>query len=112
MSQNHRIVGVGRELCGSSSPTLLPKQGLIPRSSKYVGRRIKKEKLLFPPEDTCSNFVPGRAFWASCILCVIALEVFFSLLTVFLSQLHPLFCPSSTPIAQFSVFVEEATLLL
>ena len=26
-SQNHRIVGVGRDLCGSSSPTLLPKQG-------------------------------------------------------------------------------------
>jgi len=26
-SQNHRIIGVGRDLCGSSSPTLLPKQG-------------------------------------------------------------------------------------
>jgi len=26
-SQNHRIVGVGRDLCGSPSPTLLPKQG-------------------------------------------------------------------------------------
>jgi len=26
-SQNHRIVGVGRDLCGSSSPTTLPKQG-------------------------------------------------------------------------------------
>jgi len=25
-SQNHRMVGVGRDLCGSSSPTLLPKQ--------------------------------------------------------------------------------------
>jgi len=25
--QNHRIVGVGRDLCGSSSPTPLPKQG-------------------------------------------------------------------------------------
>jgi len=24
-SQNHRVVGVGRDLCGSSSPTLLPK---------------------------------------------------------------------------------------
>jgi len=24
-SQNHRVVGVGRHLCGSSSPTLLPK---------------------------------------------------------------------------------------
>jgi len=27
LSQNHRMVGVGRDLCGSSSPTLLPKQG-------------------------------------------------------------------------------------
>jgi len=27
-SQNHRIVGVGRDLCGSSSPTLLPKHVL------------------------------------------------------------------------------------
>ena len=26
-SQNHRMVRVGRDLCGSSSPTLLPKQG-------------------------------------------------------------------------------------
>ena len=26
-SQNHRIVGVGRDLCGSSSPPPLPKQG-------------------------------------------------------------------------------------
>ena len=26
-SQNHRMVGVGRDLCGSSRPTLLPKQG-------------------------------------------------------------------------------------
>jgi len=27
ISQNHRIEGVGRDLCGSSSPTPLPKQG-------------------------------------------------------------------------------------
>jgi len=26
-SQNHRMVGVGRDVCGSSSPTPLPKQG-------------------------------------------------------------------------------------
>jgi len=26
-SQNHSMAGVGRDLCGSSSPTLLPKQG-------------------------------------------------------------------------------------
>ena len=27
ITQNHRMFGVGRHLCGSSSPTLLPKQG-------------------------------------------------------------------------------------
>ena len=26
-TQNHKMVGVGRDLCESSSPTLLPKQG-------------------------------------------------------------------------------------
>jgi len=38
-SQNHRMLGVGRDLCGSSSPTPLPKQGLLQqacsRFSKY-----------------------------------------------------------------------------
>ena len=27
ISQNHRMVGVGRDLCGPSGPTPLPKQG-------------------------------------------------------------------------------------
>jgi len=29
-SQNHRMLGVGRDLCGSSSPTPLPKRGHLP----------------------------------------------------------------------------------
>ena len=33
-SQNHRIVGVGRDLCVSSSPTPLPKQGHIQQSAQ------------------------------------------------------------------------------
>ena len=32
-TQNHRIVGVGRDLCGSSSPTLLPKQGHLQQAA-------------------------------------------------------------------------------
>jgi len=32
-SQNHRIVGVGRDLCGSSSPTLLLKQGHLQQAA-------------------------------------------------------------------------------
>ena len=46
-SQNHRIVGVGRDLCGSPSPTLLPKQGhpeqaaqdLVQVGLEYLQRR-------------------------------------------------------------------------
>jgi len=46
-SQNHRMVGVGRNLCGSSSPTLLPKQGhlqqaaedLVQAGLEYLQRR-------------------------------------------------------------------------
>ena len=33
-SQNHRIVGVGRDLCGSSSPTLLPEQGHLQQAAQ------------------------------------------------------------------------------
>jgi len=33
-SQNHRMVGVGRDLCGSSSPTLPPKQGHLQQAAE------------------------------------------------------------------------------
>ena len=33
-SQNHRMVGVGRDLCRSSSPTLLPKQGHLQQAAE------------------------------------------------------------------------------
>ena len=46
-SQNHRMVEVGRDLCGSSSPTLLPKKGhlqqaaqdLVQAGLEYLQRR-------------------------------------------------------------------------
>jgi len=46
-SQNHRMVGFGRDLCGSSSPTFLPKQGhlqqaaqdLVQAGLEYLQRR-------------------------------------------------------------------------
>ena len=46
-SQNHRMVGVGRDLCGSSGPTPLPKQGhleqavedLVQEGVEYLQRR-------------------------------------------------------------------------
>ena len=33
-SQNHRMFRVGRDLCGSSSPTLLPKQGHLQQAAE------------------------------------------------------------------------------
>jgi len=35
-SQNHRMVRVGRDLCGSSSPTPLPKQDLLQQAAHVV----------------------------------------------------------------------------
>jgi len=35
-SQNHRMVGVGRDLCGSSSPTSLLKQGHLQQAAQDV----------------------------------------------------------------------------
>ena len=45
-SQNHRMVGVGRDLCGSSSPTLLPKQDHVSRSTWHIpeGHGCKRRK--------------------------------------------------------------------
>jgi len=34
VSQNHRMVGVGRDLWGSSSPTPLPKQGHLQQAAQ------------------------------------------------------------------------------
>jgi len=43
-SQNHRMFGVGRDLCGSSSPTPLAKQGDLQQGAQdfvsIVSRRI------------------------------------------------------------------------
>ena len=33
-SQNHRMIGVGRDLCGSSSPNLPPKQGHLQQAAE------------------------------------------------------------------------------
>jgi len=46
-SQNHRIVGVGRDLCGSSSPNPLLKQGHlhIPWLQGFVHMSPRKLKL-------------------------------------------------------------------
>ena len=39
-SQNHRIVGAGRDLCGSSSPTLLLKQGHLQQAAQDLVQAV------------------------------------------------------------------------
>ena len=40
-SQNHRMLGVRRDLCGSSSPTFLPKQGHLQQAAQdSLSRRV------------------------------------------------------------------------
>jgi len=39
-SQNHGMFGVGRDLCGSSSPTLLPKKGHLQQAAQDLVQGI------------------------------------------------------------------------
>jgi len=45
-SQNHRKVGVGRDLCGSPSPTLLPKQGHLQQAAQDLEEEMVNKKVL------------------------------------------------------------------
>ena len=58
-SQNHRIVGVGRDLCGSYSPTLLPKQGHLQQAAQDLVQAgleyLQRRRLHNPPGQP----VPG-----------------------------------------------------
>ena len=62
LSQNHRMFGVGRDLCGSSSPTLLPKQGhlqqaaqdLVQAGLEYLQRR-RLHNLPEKSESSCCH---------------------------------------------------------
>jgi len=58
--QNHRKVGVGRDLCGSSSPTLLLKQGHLQQAAQDLVQAISaprtvtlKWTLMPSPMRTC-----------------------------------------------------------
>jgi len=59
LSQNHRMVGVGRDLCGSCSPTPLPKQGHLQQAAQdlvQVGLELSPEKeTAQPPWAACSR---------------------------------------------------------
>ena len=51
-SQNHRMVGIGRDLCGSSSPTLLPKQGHLEQAVEDLAQAgleyLQRRRLIKP----------------------------------------------------------------
>jgi len=50
-SQNHRMLGFGRDLCGSSSPTPLPKQG-------HLEQAAQKFSLMFTWNFLCFSLCP------------------------------------------------------
>ena len=59
VDQNHRMVGVGRDLCGSSSPVPLPKQGHPEQAAEdlvQAGLEISPEKETpQPPWAACAR---------------------------------------------------------
>ena len=68
-SQNHRMVGVGRDLCGSSSPTLLLKQGHLQQGFLFCF-----PCKIFPWEGKCltissSHPWPPSGRTRHCLLC-------------------------------------------
>ena len=42
LPQNHRMVGVGSDLCGSSSPTLAPKHGHLQQATEERSQAVLK----------------------------------------------------------------------
>ena len=58
-SQNHRTVGVGRDLCGSSSPTLLPKRGHLQQAAQDLVQAgleyLPEKENPQPPWAACSS---------------------------------------------------------
>ena len=57
-SQNHRMVGVGRDLWGSSSPALLPKQGHLQQAAEDLVPKAQKQ-------SQCGMQPAGTGPWAA-----------------------------------------------
>ena len=54
-SQNHSMFGVGRDLCGSSSPTLPPKQGHLQQAAQDILWISPEKENPQPPWAACSR---------------------------------------------------------
>ena len=55
----HRMAGIGRDLCGSSSPTLLPKQGHLQQAAQYLvqaGLEYLQRRRQHPGSETISRY--------------------------------------------------------
>ena len=66
-SQNHRMVGVGRDLRGSSRPTLLPNQGHLQQAAQdlvQVGFEYLQRRRLHSPSGNNSRV--ARQSWVLC----------------------------------------------
>jgi len=58
------MLGVGRDLCGSSSPTLLLKQGHLQQAAQdlvQVGHSTLGDTTLF--QDSTERLFPGNTLW-------------------------------------------------
>ena len=65
-SQNHRMAGVGRDLCGSSSPTPLPKQGHLQQAAQDLVREGLDSPSLEIFYNLSGQPVPVLWFWDIC----------------------------------------------
>jgi len=62
-SQNHRMFGVGRDLCGSSSPTPLPKQGHLQQAAQDILDRTRSMLLVWVRRHSCLHCDPSWLFF-------------------------------------------------
>jgi len=58
ISQNHRMFRVGRDLCGSSSPTALPKQGHLEQALPCILLSSVRQKFVI---SICIAYLTGHA---------------------------------------------------
>jgi len=73
-SQNHRMVGVGRDLCGSSSPTPLPSQGHLQQAAQDLVQAgleyLQQFSVLFEEgqQCNCEGVEDGTGILGHCIV--------------------------------------------
>ena len=72
LSQTHRMAGVGRDLCGQSSPTPLPKQGhqeLVAQDLVQVGFECLQRRRIHNVSGQPVPVLPSPSEWRSSSSC-------------------------------------------